>query len=190
MRSVRLIFLAATLCLVCPLTGFGQGKDFESVIAKARQGDAEAQKEAGYLYHEGIGVRRNRRKAVHWYGKSAEQAYPLGACNLGLSYGLGDGVEKNLTLAMKWLFIATALSAGQCHFGDYVPVLVKPTQRHVNIGHMLAVEWLRARPHLKDGFGEQPWMGPAYDKPPQLQRKAKSNNGMYPTADTSALMLR
>jgi Sel1 repeat len=180
-RSVKIILLASALLLVCPSATLGQEENPKSVLRRAEQGDSDAQNEAGYMYHEGVGVKRNLKKAVYWYRKSAEQAYALGACNLGLSYGMGQGVEKNLTLAMKWLFIATALSAIKCHFGDYVPLVVKPSQRHVNRGHKLAVAWLRARPHLKDGFGERPWMEPRFDEPPQLHRRAKSNNSMQRT---------
>ena len=164
---MKAILLAALLCS-CSLTAFAQQESFKSVIEKARQGDANAQNEAGYRYHDGIGVRRNLKTAFYWYRKSAEQANVHGACNLGLSYGMGHGVEKDLALAMKWLFIGTALGAIKCHFSDYVPSVLRPEQHEVNEGHKLAVAWLRAHPHLKDGFGEQRWMEPSFDELPQI----------------------
>lgn len=160
--------LLTALIFSCSLTTFGQQESFKSVIEKARHGDANAQNEAGYRYHEGVGVTRNLKTAVYWYRKSAEQANVHGACNLGLSYGMRHGVGKDLTLAMKWLFIGTVLGAIKCHFSDYVPSVLRPEQHEVNEGHKLAVAWLRARPHLKDGFGEQRWMEPSFDEPPQI----------------------
>ena len=176
------LILLAVLIVSCSLIVFGQ-ESFKSVIQKARQGDANAQNEAGSMYAEGVGVNRNWKTAVYWYRKSAEQANVHGACNLGLSYGMGHGVGKNSTLAMKWLFIGTALGGGSCHFSDYVPSVVRPSQQEVNEGHKLAVAWLRARPDLKDGFGERRWMEASFDEPPQIDMPCSQS-----AADRNKLM--
>jgi len=39
----------------------------------AEQGDAAAQCNVGYLYKEGMGVKKNKKEAVKWLRKAAEQ---------------------------------------------------------------------------------------------------------------------
>lgn len=80
----------------------------------------EAQNEIGIMYSEGEGTKANQRKAVYWFGKSAEQGYPHGACNLALHYGQGWGIRKNPTLMMKWVFVAHLLDGLKCHPADRI----------------------------------------------------------------------
>lgn len=85
-----------------PLPALAQeDKPFSQLLEEAEAGDADSQSEVGVRYAEGIGVRRDNRGAVAWFRKSAEQANVYGACNLGLHYGRGHGVRKDVVLAMK-----------------------------------------------------------------------------------------
>ena len=52
-------------------------------------------------------------KAIEWYRKSAEEGYDRGIRNVGWCYDKGEGVEKNIDIAMEWY-----LKAYEMH-GDY-----------------------------------------------------------------------
>src|SRR6267142_3821335 len=49
--------------------------DFQTLMAKAQGGDAEAQCWAGRVYGEGRLVQKDAKEAAHWFLKSAEQGY-------------------------------------------------------------------------------------------------------------------
>ena len=143
-----------------PAPAFAQDdeKFSPALLEDARKGDANAQNELAIAYSEGKGVKPNQRRAVHWFGKSAEQGYAYGACNLGLHYARGLGVRKNHTEALKWSFIASSLDGLRCHPADFIEGLkIKPCQVEEAWG--LAVAWLRAHPKLENrNFGGRPWM--------------------------------
>jgi len=54
------------------------------------------------LYQFGIGVLRNKKKAVHWYNEAANQSYSPAQYALGMMYANGDGIEKNEQLALEY----------------------------------------------------------------------------------------
>ena len=45
---------------------------------------------------------------MKWYRKAAEQGYALAQSSLGVMYGYGQGVTKNLMAAYAWYTIAAA----------------------------------------------------------------------------------
>lgn len=45
------------------------------------------------MYFHGEGVKQNKKEAIKWYNKSAEQENALSQCNLGYMYESGDGVS-------------------------------------------------------------------------------------------------
>ncbi|MDE5755901.1 MAG: SEL1-like repeat protein, partial [Clostridia bacterium] len=49
-------------------------ESFEELLQRAKNGDAEAQKEIGMRYYYGIGVEQNREVAAEWYMKAEMQA--------------------------------------------------------------------------------------------------------------------
>ena len=53
-------------------------------------------------YHFGRGVKKDRRKAVKWYTKAAEQGADIAQYNLAFLYENGIGVEKDSTKAVSW----------------------------------------------------------------------------------------
>ena len=72
---------------------------FESVLAKAEQGDAEAQQKLGNMYATGENVLKDFKKAFYWYEKSAEQGKAAAQHNLGLVYLYGEGKNKDFKKA-------------------------------------------------------------------------------------------
>ena len=109
--SRKIIFLFAILLLglfLCPdalrtdETYDTPNEGFETVKAKAEQGDAEAQLNLGYCYTNGIGVPLDMEEAVKWYRMSAEQGNAEAQLNLGECYANGDGVLQDKEEAVKW----------------------------------------------------------------------------------------
>lgn len=74
----------------------------QQVIAKAEQGDADAQVKLGLKYQNGDGVEKNDKVAVEWYRKAADQGNSDAQANLGGMYQDGTGVEKNNEQAVFW----------------------------------------------------------------------------------------
>jgi len=56
------------------------------VLARAEQGDADAQNNLGVRYATGEGVTQDKVEAAKWYRKAAEQGNAYAQCNLGDSY--------------------------------------------------------------------------------------------------------
>lgn len=70
------------------------------------------------MYAEGDGVNVDKRKALYWYIKAAEQGYSEAQYNLGLIYLQGDGVKKDIAIAKKYFTQACSLGIDKgCH--DY-----------------------------------------------------------------------
>lgn len=73
----------------------------------ARTGDATAQFEFAMLYSYGRGVVEDKKVALEWYTKSANQDYALAQMRVGEMYLLGDGgVAPNKIQAVAWWLIA------------------------------------------------------------------------------------
>lgn len=56
---------------------------FKLFLEAAKAGDAGAEQNVGYFYDRGLGVRRNRTKALHWYRRAYRHGYPSAATNIG-----------------------------------------------------------------------------------------------------------
>jgi uncharacterized protein len=66
------------------------------------QGDTKAQRDLGYRYFYGLGVKTDRTKAVYWYKKAAAKNDPKALYNLGLCHQEGDGVKQSHKWAMHY----------------------------------------------------------------------------------------
>jgi TPR repeat protein len=66
-------------------------KVFENYMAKAVEGDADAQLNLGWGYDKGLGVAQDDVQAVSWYRKAAEQGHVLAQFNLAICYAYGRG---------------------------------------------------------------------------------------------------
>ena len=75
------------------------------VVFAARNGNTDAQYKLGGCYFNGIGVEKNREKAIEWWTKASEQdddvsryaEYQLGKC-----YYEGIGMERDYSKATEW----------------------------------------------------------------------------------------
>lgn len=74
----------------------------------AEQGDVDAQVALAGLYEAGLGVRRDDRRAAHWYRTAAERGHIIARLNIGDFYSRGRGVELDRVKAWYWLDLAAA----------------------------------------------------------------------------------
>ncbi len=77
-------------------------ESFETIEAKAKAGDANAQFELGAMYHDGQGVEKSFPKAKEWFEKSAKQNDPRAQFNLGVMYYTGESVKQDYKKAQEW----------------------------------------------------------------------------------------
>jgi TPR repeat protein len=90
--------------------------DFQSLMAKAQAGDAEAQCWVGRVYDEGRVVQKDAEEAAHWFLKSAEQGYAPaqrlhGLLSARVNPSVGErwmlrAAEQNDAEAQFWLGVA------------------------------------------------------------------------------------
>jgi TPR repeat protein len=71
----------------------------------------------GYCYANGIGVEKNLKKARNFYRTAAFENLAVAQKNLGvlLKQG-GDGVEKDLNRALKWLNRSVENGNAEAHY--------------------------------------------------------------------------
>lgn len=73
--------------------------DFESVKARAENGDVAAMDELSMRYRRGMGVRVNNKEANRWIMAAASNGNERA---IGVCYSEGLGVEKDFKEAFKW----------------------------------------------------------------------------------------
>jgi TPR repeat protein len=108
-------------------------KHVANLIAKAENGDANAQNNLAYYYSGNqiieMPVRQDFAEAAKWSRKAAEQGDAVGQCNLGAAYCNGKGVAKDSVEAVKWFRKAAEQGAVSAQYnlggmylrGDGVP---------------------------------------------------------------------
>ena len=72
---------------------------------------AKAQSGLGFLYYRGLGVMRDSVRAADWFRRAAEQGEPNAQLFLCMMHFFGDGVPRNLELALMWCELS--LTGGQ-----------------------------------------------------------------------------
>jgi hypothetical protein len=84
--------------------------EWSALLAKAAEGDAEAEYEVATVYDYGckdsrgrILIRRSIDKAVTWYRRAAEHGSGGAQNNLGVILGGNHGVKRNAREALLWL---------------------------------------------------------------------------------------
>ena len=60
------------------------------------------------MYYNGQGVTQNNKETVKWFTLSAEQGYTDAQYNLGLMYGLGEGVIEDFIRGYMWINIVAS----------------------------------------------------------------------------------
>ena len=75
---------------------------FKEFLAAANAGHADSQYNVGVMYEQGIGVGKDEKEAVVWYGKSAAQGNSGAQFNLGVLYENGRGTQVDFAKANEW----------------------------------------------------------------------------------------
>ncbi len=141
----------------------GVPQDYKQAAAwyrkAAEQGDAEAQDNLGFLYHNGRGVPQDYTQAAAWYRKAAEQGYAEAQYNLGFLYNKGQGVPQDYTQAAFWWRKAAVQghAAAQSDLGSFYA-----TGRGVPQDYTQAVFWRRKAAEQGDAIAQSA-MGLAYE---------------------------
>jgi len=80
----------------------------QKYLAKAEQGNVDAQYNLGIMYYHGEGVPKNLDEALHWFHLAAEQNDADAQYNLGFMYGKGEGTKKDQRQSLEWFQKAAA----------------------------------------------------------------------------------
>ena len=75
---------------------------YKEFLAAAKEGHADSQFNVALMYERGIGVGKDEKEAVVWYGKSASQGSAAAQFNLGVLYENGRGTEIDFAKANEW----------------------------------------------------------------------------------------
>ncbi|MFQ5353756.1 MAG: tetratricopeptide repeat protein, partial [Thermodesulfobacteriota bacterium] len=121
-RHGPLIIIAILLgffILTPPVYGTGAVKDEAAADSRAihkttlrelksfaGKGDANAAARLAQMYYEGIGVKKDYKKALTWALKASEQGNTKAQSLLGLMYYKGHGVLRDYKAAFKWYHMA------------------------------------------------------------------------------------
>ncbi|MBR1778363.1 MAG: sel1 repeat family protein [Alphaproteobacteria bacterium] len=77
------------------------------IYCAEEENDPEAQYKLGTMYYQGVGLPRpDFRRAAAFFSRGASNGYAPAQVKLGLLYWRGEGVEKNLKMAHKWMYLA------------------------------------------------------------------------------------
>ena len=80
--------------------------NLDTLEAKAKAGDVEAQYEMGWRHALGMEVDLDDDVAVEWLEKAAAVGHMLAQNNMGARYYTGDGVDRDLMKAYRFFFRA------------------------------------------------------------------------------------
>ncbi len=75
---------------------------YAAFLAAAEEGHADSQFNVAVMYEKGIGVGKDEKEAVVWYGKSASQGNASAQFNLGVLYENGRGSPVDFAKANEW----------------------------------------------------------------------------------------
>jgi TPR repeat protein len=80
----------------------GNEAALQKLTAMAEAGDAEAQLNLGWIYHDGEVVSEDSSIAVQWFRKAAEQGLADAQFWVGWMYDVGEGVTRDFAAAVTW----------------------------------------------------------------------------------------
>jgi TPR repeat protein len=75
---------------------------YAAFLAAAEDGHADSQFNVALMYEKGIGVGKDEKQAMVWYGKSALQGNANAQFNLGVFYENGRGTKVDFAKANEW----------------------------------------------------------------------------------------
>jgi uncharacterized protein len=83
-----------------------QAKDlplaYKEFLAAAQAGHTDSQFNVALMYEQGVGVGKDEKEAVVWYGKAASQGHAAAQFNLGVLYENGRGADIDFAKANEW----------------------------------------------------------------------------------------
>jgi TPR repeat protein len=121
--------MKAILILTLLLSSATFASEFDDTMSLAIQGNAEAQRNLGWMYANGEGTPENDAEAVKWYRKAAEQGNAEAQRDLGVMYDDGEGTPEDDVEAVKWYrkaaeqgdTLAQGIISGKYFAGEGVP---------------------------------------------------------------------
>lgn len=118
------------------IEGFDNLNEGLALLLKAKQLDSlEAEVQLGVLYHEGVIVKQDHKKAFKHFQYAANKGHPVAQYWLAVCYSHGKGIKYNDELAVKWM--KTAADQGDVYaqnsVGDFY-LLGKITQKNEKLG--------------------------------------------------------
>ena len=75
---------------------------YKTFLAAAKEGHVDSQFNVALMYEQGIGIGKDEKEAVVWYGKAASQGSAAAQFNLGVLYENGRGTEIDFVKANEW----------------------------------------------------------------------------------------
>lgn len=75
---------------------------YKEFLAASEKGHADSQFNLGLMYEQGIGVGKDEKEAVVWYGKSAALGNAAAQFNLGVLHENGRGTKVDFAKANQW----------------------------------------------------------------------------------------
>jgi hypothetical protein len=114
--------------------------DFEKTKELAKEGDAEAQNNLGYMYLNGLGVEQNDAEALRWYTKAAEQGHAYAQFHLGVKYYNGEGVKQNDAEAVRWF--TKSAEQGYSYAQKWLDRLTPPAQKKLDFANKSRLDLL------------------------------------------------
>ena len=100
---MKRILLLWSLFLGITMYGQEDKIDIQTIMKKAKVGDAIAQYDLAGCYEVGEGVEKSTKEAIYWYKKSAEKGYSYAQWQLALFYKYGY-YKKNISQSNKKAF--------------------------------------------------------------------------------------
>ena len=103
-KKVMSAVFAIIIAISCAGSVFAA--DIKELTAAAEAGDANAQRELGVAYSNGVGVEQDYAKAAELFLKAAEQGHAVAQYDLASMYNMGFGVKKDFVTAYMWMTVA------------------------------------------------------------------------------------
>ena len=101
--TVFLVMGFISVCLAQQGKAESNSENISAIIAKAEQGETDAQRNLGIMYAEGEGVPQDITQAVYWFSKAAEKGDAEVQIYLGIIYAKGVHVPQDYEKSIYWL---------------------------------------------------------------------------------------
>ncbi|MEO5363070.1 MAG: sel1 repeat family protein [Magnetococcus sp. DMHC-8] len=96
----------AALLIGQAVIGQAAGGGMDGLHHLAEQGNVQAQRRLGQMYHDGQGVQRDYAQSMHWFRLAAAQGDAEAQNGVGTLYDNGKGVARDYQEAARWFRLA------------------------------------------------------------------------------------